>query len=337
MKWSLRKRPPLIDVVEVATLAAQDGFSELISTGVGPAGDLVCVWASTEKPTLPSRRPDPVDSEEADGLPLRLDGRAVLLATYDNTGALTHSTVVDQEMQLSIPLVQPMGGNGYLVVGGSCEWRPDGVEQNARVVDADGRTVRQGCLGDGVQHLQRAADGTLWVGYSDEGVFGNYGWNDPGPQPLGAAGLVQWSEEFVPLWEHDQEPSIYDCYTLNVSSQAGVLTCSYDEFAVTVIDKGNERSYATHKVEGPRGLLVDGDRVVLIGDYNSPGLVIQGRLTEGRFVETGRAQLAISGQPLPPEVEFHCRGPVLDLIVGQQWHRLDLRHMEQSGDAGGRK
>ena len=28
-------------------------------------------------------------------------------------------------------------------------------------------------LGDGVQHPQATAAGDIWVGYSDEGVFGN--------------------------------------------------------------------------------------------------------------------------------------------------------------------
>lgn len=254
MKWSLRKRPPLIDVAHVASLVAPSGFGELVSTGVGPTGDLVSVWASPEERQPPTPHPGLADAEDAGLLPRRLDGRAVLLATYDSTGALTHSTVVDQEMQLSSPLVQPLGGNGYLVVVARCEWRPNGVEQNAFVVEADGHRGRQGCLGDGIEHLQRAADGTLWVGYFDEGVFGNFGWSDPGPEPLGAAGLVQWSEDFVPLWEHDQElSSIYDCYALNVSSQAGVFTCSYDDFAITNIASGSERGYATDEVAGPRG------------------------------------------------------------------------------------
>ena len=32
--------------------------------------------------------------------------------------------------------------------------------------------------------------GRIWVSYADEGVYGNFGWGQPGPPPVGAAGLV---------------------------------------------------------------------------------------------------------------------------------------------------
>ena len=50
-----------------------------------------------------------------------------------------------------------------------------------------GELRRQFVLGDGIKHVQTTAAGDIWVGYFDEGVYGNYGWgNDPDSEPIGA-------------------------------------------------------------------------------------------------------------------------------------------------------
>ena len=43
---------------------------------------------------------------------------------------------------------------------------------NAKLLSTDGRQFRQFCLGDGIKHLQADTISTLWVGYSDEGIYG---------------------------------------------------------------------------------------------------------------------------------------------------------------------
>jgi hypothetical protein len=45
-------------------------------------------------------------------------------------------------------------------------------------------------IGDGVQDVRTTPGGDVWVSYFDEGVFGNYRWSPPGPEPIGAPGLV---------------------------------------------------------------------------------------------------------------------------------------------------
>lgn len=48
-----------------------------------------------------------------------------------------------------------------------------------------------------------APDGTIWAGYFDEGVVGNFGWGGPGPTRLGADGIGAWSSELKKVWELD--------------------------------------------------------------------------------------------------------------------------------------
>ena len=47
------------------------------------------------------------------------------------------------------------------------------------------------CLGDGIQDCVVKKDGTIITSYFDEGVFGNYGWDEP----LGDCGLIAWTSD----------------------------------------------------------------------------------------------------------------------------------------------
>jgi hypothetical protein len=64
-------------------------------------------------------------------------------------------------------------------------------------------------IGDGVARVRVARSGHVWVGYFDEGVYGNYGWGGGGggPAPLGAPGLVRFSPDLEPdlaRFDHDR-------------------------------------------------------------------------------------------------------------------------------------
>ena len=63
------------------------------------------------------------------------------------------------------------------------------------------------------------------IGYFDEGVFGNYGWDEP----LGACGLIAWTSEGTPLWKNENY-SIYDCYAISLDEEENLWFYYYDEF-----------------------------------------------------------------------------------------------------------
>ncbi|MFI7578403.1 hypothetical protein [Micromonospora sp. NPDC049497] len=69
--------------------------------------------------------------------------------------------------------------------------------------------------------------GKLWVGYFDEGVYGNFGWGGPGPAPIGATGIARFTETLHPEWHFptDDLSPIDDCYALNV----GLPGCTDDD------------------------------------------------------------------------------------------------------------
>jgi len=131
-----------------------------------------------------------------------------------------------RELRLSgltatFPSIEMLPGNECLVVAPRCQCFSDGTyEFNAKVYDSSGVFRREFLLGDGIEHVQADARGNIWVGYFDEGVYGNFGWGHPGRKPLGAAGLCCFSDSGQKLWDFPppEEPDFdSECYGLNVS------------------------------------------------------------------------------------------------------------------------
>ena len=70
-------------------------------------------------------------------------------------------------------------GDHFLLLGARCAYRENGPDQNAWIVSRDGTVLSRFCLGDGIQDCVVKKDGTIITSYFDEGVFGNYGWDEP--------------------------------------------------------------------------------------------------------------------------------------------------------------
>lgn len=143
------------------------------------------------------------------------------------------------DLKLAHPFVQPLPGDKVLVVGARSGWRPEGADRNAVIYDAEGRTVAEDVLGDGIEHVLTTTAGDIWVGYFDEGIFGNYGWGLRGPRPVGSCGLIRFSSALQPAWHFPPKgaTSISDCYALNVTDDE-VWTCYYTGFPVVRIRDG---------------------------------------------------------------------------------------------------
>lgn len=262
-------------------------------------------WASFPR-TSPSREP------------------SITLATYRSDG--TVGTIVEvPELPVAHPLVNALSDGSFVIAGARCYWREQGPEMNALIISADGTLLRRGCLGDGIEHLLVGAQDTIWTGYFDEGVFGNYGWGSPGPTPLGVSGIAAWSTYLDKSWELDpQEGLVSDCYALNVDADV-VWACPYTDFPVVRIEHGSVQVFATTDVTGARGIIASDDQVGLVGTYGDPSLLVLGGLVDGRFVETDRLHLwAPDGSPLP-RGKMHCRGSLAHFFVGTRWYSFDLQ------------
>lgn len=121
-----------------------------------------------------------------------------------------------------------------LVVQSRCEKTTISVEKNAAVFTKDGQKINTFTLGDGIEHVQVDDANQIWVGYFDEGVFGNFGWENP----IGTAGLAMFNQSGKKIWE-EATGKIVDCYALNVVNQDEVYYHYYDDFH-TVKLQGNK-------------------------------------------------------------------------------------------------
>ncbi|MDG4823252.1 hypothetical protein O7635_15455 [Asanoa sp. WMMD1127] len=237
-------------------------------------------WQVAELPTLES-------AEEIVAATGTVFGQLVVLAVARDSAASVHLYDGDQGWRrvplagaaVAYPLVDLLPDGDILVVSSRCRRFRDGTaEDNAHVFDPAGAHVRSFCLGDGIEHIGVDAAGTIWVGYFDEGVFGNLGWDDP----IGAAGLVRFDGHGRRLWTY-QPPAgaepIADCYALNVDART-TWAYYYTGFPLVQITDGRARAHTPTPVRGARHLLVHRDEVLFIGEYGDPMRLTFSRLTD---------------------------------------------------------
>lgn len=303
------------------TLAAPSGFETLISVSTGLDGP-VALWASASDQDVLLGRYGTAGGPSFANTRTTTNPR-VALTTYLAPSLDPQTVTVVQGLPVAHPLIQDLPDGAFLVVGARCAWTVDGPENNALVIGYDGQTLRRGTLGDGIEHMLVDQAGTIWIGYFDEGILGNFGWGGRGREPLGAAGIVRWSTTFDKLWKCEPGDGIWiaDCYALNVADES-VWACTYTNFPVLKIRDGQLSTFDTAGIRGPSGLLVAGESVGILGDYNNRRSLRIGSVRAGlnRFTETTLGGL---GSRVRPDA-LVCRGSVADAFVGADWFTFDL-------------
>lgn len=180
-------------------------------------------------------------------------------------------TITEQRV---VSYVQPMGED-VLIASARCQWRPSGAEKNAVIVDRDGGVRSMITLGDGINGLNVARDGTIWVSYFDEGVFGNYGWSRPGPRAIGAPGLVAFDANGDTRFTYRSDAAgtddICDAYATTLTEDGAVWVYFYTEFPIVRVGDGEYRVWK-FGVSGGRALAVYDDHALLVGDYEKQSL-----------------------------------------------------------------
>ena len=226
----------------------------------------------------------------------------------------------------TFPFIQTLPGDRIIVVGSRCTRSSDGTaELNASIHRADGSVEVRFCLGDGIQHVQVDSEGRLWVGYFDEGVYGNFGWgffgNDLGP--IGQAGLVLFSDTGEKQCEFTAPQGfggIDDCYALSVADN-GAWLCYYSDFPIAHMDARGQTSAWRTDLSGPRQIAVSGSLVLAFGGY-------EGQRTDCNLIELKQGNTATKTQTkllLPEGINLaSCtvrgRGSFLHIISGDTWH-----------------
>lgn len=161
------------------------------------------------------------------------------------------------------PKVDCLADGRWLVVS----TRAVSNESNAHLFAVDGSPAGAFAIGDGIEHVCCAPDGTIWVGYFDEGVFS--GPSDAGSWPISSSGIAHFGPDGSVLWRFNSEDRadlfIADCYSLALDGNAA-WCCPYTDFPIVRVKDGAVDRWR-NDVAGARAIAVDGDHVLLAGGY----------------------------------------------------------------------
>lgn len=189
-----------IHINPIANLNEELKTAHPVSIAIGHDNDVLVLLAEERPPLINGSFPATVTEESY---------RYHVVHIKDDQKTIVHLP----EEKWNYHYIQPIdNGHILLVCARSYYHDANNIEENARVYDMTGRFIRSFCLGDGIEHVYAAKNEEIWTGYFDEGVFGNYGWDEP----IGSSGLVGWdaSGRKIDSLEGDQTYSIFECLAL---------------------------------------------------------------------------------------------------------------------------
>jgi hypothetical protein len=186
-------------------------------------------------------------------------------------------------------------------------------------------------LGDGIAHVLATSTGQVWVGYFDEGIYGNYGWGRAdSEESVGAYGIVRFSPGLKPVWHYPKYTevgpwdAVSDCYALNVDDTC-TWACYYSDFPVVRIRDGTVTGWH-NEIRGASALAVAGSRVTLFGGYGPDcDRLALAELSADRAGPAGEYRVALpDGEPFPQGTRVIGRGSNLHFPAGTSWYQLDV-------------
>ncbi|KGA96126.1 hypothetical protein BALCAV_0218220 [Alkalihalobacillus alcalophilus ATCC 27647 = CGMCC 1.3604] len=97
------------------------------------------------------------------------------------------------------------------------------VERNARIFNRNGQKVDALVLGDGIAAIRVDYDDMIWCTYFDEGIFGNFGWDEP----IGSPGFIAFTKSGETKWQANKL-DIIDGYAIHIDESNDVFFLYYD-------------------------------------------------------------------------------------------------------------
>ena len=175
---------------------------------------------------------------------------------------------------------------------------------------------------DGIQDIKVTDKNVIWTSYFDEGVFGNYGWDEP----IGSCGLRAWNEEGEPVYIHDNNDRnfICDCYALNIVSDNEVWFYYYSDFLLGNI-RGGKIDYYDPKLSGADGFLIYDRYVLFRGGYNNQDEYRLFEFVKNSYLkEKRKITFTDENDKIIIANAIDCRGSRLILMVGSVLYDIDL-------------
>lgn len=253
-------------------------------------------WRNSTKRASLDGSPPPVQPD--------LWGDIMRLSIFDGTNE-TDVTIVPAS---AYPLVERCADGRWLVAS---------HRGAARLYTGAGKETGAIWVGTDIKNLLCSPDGTIWIGYSDQGGFSPGDWG--GIVQLDAGGQLVWSfNEHINTKEVVREEYCWDCYALALNGTS-VWTCYYSLFDIVRIENGVV-SFWPNSAGGPRAIAVSGDIALLAGGYAE-------HLTRIAVVDLSHGARSLGGFPFPDIARTGAgmvrgRDGVLHVVNRGTWFRL---------------
>jgi len=171
-----------------------------------------------------------------------------------------------------------------LVVQSRCEKDGMLIEQNAHIYDWKGEPLSAFTVGDGIEHVQIDSGDNIWVGYFDEGIFGDFGWEE---EPMGQEGLIVFNRRGKKIWEAT-DYDITDCCMLNVTHNDEVYFQYYDDLSLVKLQQFEEvENYRVQNYDSFDQFLCVNDEIIAQVDID---LMAKYKIKDNMLIQTDSIQ-----------------------------------------------
>ena len=180
---------------------------------------------------------------------------------------------------MNFHFLRPVPDGSFLLLGARCAYsEKNGPEKNAVFTDREGHVLRALTFGDGIADCIVRADGVIITSYFDEGVIGNYGWDDP----IGSSGLCAWTTNGEVIWRPERD--ILDCYAMNTDGDGNLWYYYYTDFLLIRTDFRDETEYDP-QIHGADSLAVagNGQYLFMSGGYHDANSFYVSRISAGQI------------------------------------------------------
>lgn len=226
----------------------------------------------------------------------------IVLVDQDGPVVYWNERTIRLPFHLSSPFIRLFDSETFLVVDVTYE----GTPVNVWVIDGRGSILHSFHAGNAIGAVA-VNDTGIWIGYADEGVFG---------EGISTEALVCFSRtgEVLQRYQSDfvRPPTIVDCELLQ-ANRTGVWLCPsiwYDLIHIDVTGRLN-------KYKTPKRL------------HDSSALTIQGQV--GYFVKDGLLYVWPFGARKRPDVVAEFSGTARGLGEGERFHFIQIGDYEVSG------
>ena len=284
MRKTLKNPTNLTDLIQKQGLAEHD----FVSMSIGYDGKAYLLFSSKVPPRI-------------DGMFVNTTADAAYTAMV--LTPCWQSGLVEQVERLELGrhrmnfhFLQPVPDGSFLLLGARCLYsKKTGPEQNAVFTDREGKVLRALTMGDGIADCIVRKDGVIITSYFDEGVLGNYGWDEP----IGSCGVCAWTTEGEILWRSERD--IMDCYAIHLDESGRLWYYYYTDFSLICTDFRTEAEYDPG-IEGADSFAVveNGRLLVMNGGYDDPHSFFVLPITDGQIGDPEPLEfIRADGSPVP--------------------------------------